>query len=50
MKYDGEGKLADIRDLTDEEYDATYQHGSGGHELPPEVLAQLNDDGVTDDG
>lgn len=30
------------RRLTDEEYDATYASGTGGHELPPEVLATLN--------
>jgi hypothetical protein len=30
------------RRLTDEEYDETYAGGSGGHELPPEVLGELN--------
>jgi hypothetical protein len=30
------------RRLTDEEYDATYASGSGGHVLPPEVLETLN--------
>lgn len=29
------------RNLTEEEYDLTYQDGSGGHQLPPEVLAEL---------
>jgi len=30
------------RRLTDDEYDATYDSGDGGHPLPPEVLAELN--------
>jgi hypothetical protein len=30
------------RRLTDEEYDAHYASGSGGHELPPEVLETLS--------
>lgn len=30
------------RRLSDEEYDATYASGSGGHELPPGVLDELN--------
>jgi hypothetical protein len=30
------------RKLTDEEYDATYESGSGGHVLPPEILDELN--------
>jgi predicted esterase len=34
----------DVRDLTDEEYDKTYKDGSGGHELPPEVLATLQEE------
>lgn len=34
--------LPDVRDMTAEEYEATYADGTGGHELPPEVLALLN--------
>lgn len=30
-----------VRDLSDKEYDKTYADGSGGHELPPEVLATM---------
>jgi hypothetical protein len=33
-----------VRDLTDEEYEQTYATGTGGHELPPDVLGALNDD------
>lgn len=32
------------RRLTDEEYNAHYESGTGGHELPPEILALLNDE------
>jgi hypothetical protein len=31
-----------VRDLTDEEYDATYTDGDGGHKLPEHILEQLN--------
>jgi hypothetical protein len=34
--------MANVRDLTDEEYDRTYATGTGGHELPPDVLAELS--------
>jgi hypothetical protein len=34
--------MGEVRDLTPEEYDETYDSGDGGHPLPPEVLAQLN--------
>lgn len=27
----------DVRDLTQEEYDATYDTGDGGHELPEHI-------------
>ena len=37
-----EGPLSDLRDLSDEEYNETYASGSGGHKLPPEILAELN--------
>jgi hypothetical protein len=37
-----ESPLPDVRDLTQEEYDATYASGSGGHKLPDEILAVLN--------
>lgn len=36
-----EPDLVEIIDLTDEEYAKTYETGTGGHELPPEVLAKL---------
>jgi len=36
--------MAEVRDLTDEEYDETYASGDGGHPLPPEVLATLSGD------
>lgn len=29
------------RRLSDEEYDATYESGDGGHPVPPEVLEQM---------
>lgn len=29
------------RRLSDEEYDRTYESGSGGHSVPPEVLAEM---------
>lgn len=33
--------MAEVRDLTEEEYNLTYNQGTGGHELPPEVLKTL---------
>lgn len=33
--------LSVVRDLTDEEYDGTYATGDAGHELPPDVLGEL---------
>lgn len=30
------------RRLTDEEYDQTYETGTGGHQIPPEVAATLS--------
>ena len=32
----------DVHDLTDEEYDATYEDGDGGHKLPPHILELLD--------
>lgn len=40
----------DIPELTDEEYAETYESGTGGHVLPPEVLADLNDQEGQDNG
>lgn len=34
--------MGEVRDLTPEEYDATYADGDGGHQLPPDVLAGLS--------
>lgn len=48
VEYDEKGRLAYIRELTDEEYEQTYASGSGGHELPPEVLAMLERKGGDD--
>jgi hypothetical protein len=36
--------MPEVRDLSNEEYDQTYASGTGGHPLPPEVLAELDDD------
>jgi hypothetical protein len=36
--------MPEVRDLTDEEYEQTYASGTGGHELPPDVLAALSHD------
>jgi hypothetical protein len=33
--------MDDVRDLSDEEYEATYADGDGGHPLPPEILKEL---------
>ena len=33
--------MTEVRDLTAEEYDATYADGTGGHELPAVVLEGL---------
>lgn len=41
--------LPDVRDLTDEEYAQTYADGTGGHPLPPDVLAKLEEE-ASDDG
>jgi hypothetical protein len=36
--------MPDVRDLTDDEYERTYADGTGGHQLPPDVLALLDAD------
>lgn len=40
--------MPEVRDLTDAEYEQTYATGTGGHELPAEVLAGLGDEEVTE--
>ncbi len=37
--------MPEVRDLTDEEYEQTYASGTGGHDLPPDVLTALTDPG-----
>jgi hypothetical protein len=39
----------EVEELSDDEYNATYAEGSGGHVLPPEVLEKLNKDEAADD-
>jgi hypothetical protein len=34
--------MDEVRDLSQEEYDQTYETGDGGHRLPPDVLEQLS--------
>ena len=50
MEIPAQGPLPEVRDLSDDEYNATYATGSGGHELPPEVLAQLNPEDPANSG
>lgn len=47
VEVPAEGPLPEVRDLSNEEYDGTYESGSGGHELPPEILELLN---IEEDG
>lgn len=38
----------DIPELTDQEYAKTYESGTGGHVLPPDVLDSLNQEEPAD--